>query len=89
MKFMSRSYKKTPICKDRNKYGKRQSSKSVRKNGLVGSGGNYKKAYQSYNIHDYYSYSTFEKYKETRKRLRFNESEEKMLKDWLRYYVRK
>lgn len=86
---MSKSYKKTPICKDRNKYGKRQANKVVRRTFDIKSGSSYKKAYCSYNIHDYYSYSNFEDYKEFRRKLGFNETEEKMYKDWHKYYVRK
>ena len=60
---MSRSTKKVPINKDHNsgKWGKKQANKKVRKEKDVPSKGkDYKKIYQSWNIHDYISYYTRE-----------------------------
>lgn len=54
---MSRSYKKNPGFRDRSRNGtkkdKRFANKTVRHNWDIDSGGAYKKAYCSYNIHDY------------------------------------
>ena len=56
---MSRSYKKTPIIKDHDsgKWGKRQANKRIRKLkwGRSRRKGWYKKAFCSYEIHDYVS----------------------------------
>lgn len=86
---MSKSYKKVPVYKSVYKNGKRLANKAVRKSKHIGSGGNYKKAFLSYNIHEQYSYSTFQEYKNTRKRLNFKESEEEMFRNWERCYKRK
>ena len=51
---MSRSYKKSPVVKDRNnKTAKRLASKTVRRSSNVTSGGYYKKEYCSWNISDW------------------------------------
>ena len=51
---MSRSYKKTPICKELNsQFGKRQANKAVRRNNEIADGGAFKKVYCSWNISDY------------------------------------
>jgi protein tyrosine/serine phosphatase len=59
---MSRSYKKTPICKDNgHSFEKRQSNKNVRKYKKELSNGNlYRKCYNSYNICDYKSYYIYD-----------------------------
>lgn len=51
---MSRSYKKTPICKDKNsQFGKRKANHTVRRAKDVPNGGGFKKVYESWNICDY------------------------------------
>lgn len=54
---MSRSRKKYPGFKDRDRGGtkkvKRFANKAVRQNWNIDSGGSYKKMYCSYDIHDY------------------------------------
>lgn len=52
---MSRSYKKTPVCKDQGtRWMKCQASKAVRRYAEdIGDGGSYKKLFCSYNICDY------------------------------------
>ena len=51
---MSRSYKKSPVCKDpNNKYMKRFANKTVRHSMSVPDGKAYRKFFQSYNISDY------------------------------------
>ena len=56
---MSRSVKKHPVVKDHGsgKWGKRQASKAVRRSkSFDDSGKEYKKLYNTWNIHDYVSY---------------------------------
>ena len=59
---MSRSYKKTPICKDNGigKNAKRSANKIVRRaneeNIKAGKSNSYRKQSNSYDIHDYVSY---------------------------------
>jgi hypothetical protein len=55
---MSRSFKKTPICKDCTgtkclQWSKRQANKKVRRTRSLASGKAYRKVYDSWNIHDY------------------------------------
>jgi hypothetical protein len=58
---MSRSYKKSPVFKDRRKSGKRFANKSVRKySKKIQSGRAYKKIFCSYNISDYSFRTTWE-----------------------------
>ena len=60
---MSRSYKKHPIVKDHTsgKWGKQQGNKAVRRDKEFSSSGkDYKKIYNSWDIHDYISYYTKE-----------------------------
>ncbi|MCQ2801311.1 MAG: hypothetical protein MJ222_01455 [Bacilli bacterium] len=64
---MSRSYKKTPYCGDEtSKWNKRLANKRVRrilKNpDMELQNSSYKKAYQSWNIVDYYFIQTFEEF---------------------------
>jgi hypothetical protein len=49
---MSRSFKHNAVIKDHTKGEKKRASKRVRKLDLA-SGGNYKKAFESWKIHDY------------------------------------
>lgn len=57
---MSRSYKKTPVCKDGNaskKRGKKIANKKIRKMADLGQKSNlYKKGYECWNICDYRFY---------------------------------
>ena len=59
---MSRSYKHSPICTDytrkHTKFAKRQANIRVRRSRGLYNGGNYKKLYCSWDIHDYCSYWT-------------------------------
>ena len=60
---MSRSVRRTPIRKDHNsgKWGKKQANKKVRREkDFFESGNNYKKIYNTWNIHDYVAYYTKE-----------------------------
>ncbi len=50
---MSRSYKKTPGFCDRNPFNKRQANKRVRKDWSIGSGGAYRRCFDSWDICDY------------------------------------
>ena len=51
---MSRSYKKHPFCKDKNKKGaKRTANKKVRRTKDIPNGKAYKKVFESWNISDY------------------------------------
>ena len=51
---MSRSYKKSPVCKDQNnRFMKRFANKTVRHSMSVPDGKAYRKFFQSYNISDY------------------------------------
>lgn len=66
---MSRSYKKTPIVKDRNKGQKALANRTVRRKlkdsdyGMA-NGKSYKKEYESWNISDYYFMMTEEEAKQ-------------------------
>lgn len=61
---MSRSYKKTPISKDRPKtshQNKKLASRHVRRQkDFIGKGNSYKKLYCSWDIHDYICYWTLD-----------------------------
>lgn len=60
---MSRSYKKNPIIKDRNKRMKQIANRKVRNyNENIASGNAYKKIFQSYDICDYSFRTTYEEY---------------------------
>lgn len=84
---MSRSYKRTPICKDGNKskkFGKRQANKKIRKTaGLSGKSNNYKKIYESWNVCDYRIYSDKIKWFGGEK------IEKDSLNHWEKWYLRK
>lgn len=58
---MSRSYKHKPVCGGRNKFCKNQANRRVRRNkmDLELSKGGYKKVYCSWEIRDFYSYSSW------------------------------
>ena len=76
---MSRSYKKTPIVKDRNKGQKAVANRTVRRKlkdpdyGMA-DGKSYKKEYESWNISDYYFMMTEDEAKEEWKKS-YEESE--------------
>lgn len=56
---MSRSYKKTPVCKDgrSGKFGKKVANRKVRYyKGDIADGKSYRKIYESWEIHDYISH---------------------------------
>lgn len=56
---MSKSYKKNPVCKDRNPWAKGQANKKVRKyKDTIANGKQYKKIYSSWNICDWVYYET-------------------------------
>lgn len=62
---MSRSYKKTPVCKDNKKSSKgnkQVANKKVRNSKIVSSGKSYKKIYNSCDIHDYISRYSYEEF---------------------------
>ncbi len=60
---MSRSYKHTILCKDKNgRYSKSLSSRAVRRTDKIADGGAYKKLFCSWEICDYrYDYNTDER----------------------------
>lgn len=80
---MSRSYKKTPVCKDGNtskKIGKKFANKKVRRTGfLSGKSKRFRKVYETWNVCDY----------------RFFEPKDPNMKDkseinhWKKWYLRK
>lgn len=60
---MSRSYKKTPMVKDKNKGAKKLANKKVRRyKGAIKNGGFYRKIFCSYDICDYMFSRTLEEY---------------------------
>ena len=85
---MSRSYKKNPVCKDnegKRKKMKRIANKRVRKDMTITNGKQYKKVSNSYDIVDYRSYRTYEKFKGSRSVW----GELFTKDDWERWYKRK
>lgn len=65
---MSRSYKKTPIIKNRNrpKRDKKQSNRQIRYyKGVLLKGGSHHKIYNARNIHTLYRYETFLDFEES------------------------
>ena len=55
---MSRSYKKTPVVKDRSPYHKNQANRRVRRTkGVVFKGALYKRLFEQYDICDYALYA--------------------------------
>lgn len=62
---MSRSYKKIPLVKDKNKGSKKFANRTVRRyDDSIASGGGYRKIFCSYNISDFSFTETFEEYKQ-------------------------
>ncbi|WP_308721688.1 hypothetical protein [Paenibacillus polysaccharolyticus] len=89
---MSRSYKKTPVCKDQAaRWTKRQASKAVRRHkGFMSSGKWYRKVYCSWNISDWRFYKPYCVEKQEwatvqTKRVSFDV----MQKNWKKFYQRK
>ncbi|MCX7746940.1 MAG: hypothetical protein N2645_08640 [Clostridia bacterium] len=67
---MSRSFKKTPVCKDGTgtkglQWAKRQANKKVRRIKEISSKKAYKKVYETWNIHDYSSRKTLKNYRKS------------------------
>lgn len=93
---MSRSCKKTPVCKDNSKGSKKAkklANKKIRKTD-VANGGAYKKAFQQYDMHDYISYWTKEvalkSFRDPNSRMyHFKETEEEFLNWWAKNNIRK
>lgn len=79
---MSRSYKKTPVCKDGNaskKSGKKMVNRKVRNTvDLAGKSNHYKKVYESWDVCDYRFYEEC--------KIGLNEDE---LGFWKKWYLRK
>lgn len=79
---MSRSYKRTPVCKDGNKskkFGKRQANKRVRKTKELGRKSKlYRKAYEPWNVCDYRFFKE-----------RDVNMEEEELSRWKKWFLRK
>lgn len=96
---MARSYKKTCIVKDggptRRKFAKRQANKKVRRyKGYISHGNSYKKIFNSWEIYDYISLCSFQKWckrKEPAIHKYWNEeyTEKELYNDWAKYYYRK
>lgn len=96
---MSRSYKKNPVCADRNPELKRIYARKVRRKDLekVPNGMAYKKLYESYNICDYKFRSTWLDHLHWfRRRMIYlyerEPTEEEIIKekdDWERHFKRK
>lgn len=60
---MSRSYKKNPIIKDSNGFGKKQANKRVRRfKGVIPNGKAYRKLYNPWDISDWAFYRTWNDY---------------------------
>ena len=79
---MSRSYKKTPVCKDDNrskKFGKKMANKKTRKTAnLSGKSKHYRKAYETWDVCDFRTYKECD--------MDFDEEE---LNHWKKWYLRK
>jgi hypothetical protein len=84
---MSRSYKRSPVCRDNNqskKWGKRQANKKIRKTReLSGKSNDYKKAFESWNICDQRIYADKKKW------FRGTIIDKQDLNHWEKWYVRK
>ena len=50
---MSRSYRKTPVFKDKRAGAKREANKKVRRSPVVPDGGGYKRIYEQWEISDW------------------------------------
>lgn len=89
---MSRSYKKTPILKDNwrgRKKDKRLANKKVRNAKYVANGKQYRKVFNTWDIFDYVSYCTLERYMEIDHLRYFDPSDEDMHQAWRRVYYLK
>lgn len=92
---MSRSYKKTPVCKDQGtRWMKRQASKTVRRYAEdISNGGSYKNLFCSYNICDYRIVQTYQQAIDDWNTSKYLWTHQKTFKDfllsWHKYYKRK
>lgn len=101
---MSRSYKKTPICKDRktsSKANKRIANSKVRHTDNIPNGKAYRKVFNTWDIHDYVSRYSYEEYmvdfyrdlKEYRNGISdespFDDKRRFNINDWFKCYRRK
>ena len=90
---MSKSYKKTPVYKDRNPGGKKRAARKVRRSKNVPKGKGYKKISDSWDISDYRFYDNLGDwiyYEERRLGRTLTEKETKETKvEWEKYYKRK
>lgn len=88
---MSRSFKKSPVCKQTYResktvrWYKRQASKVVRKNNKITNGKAYKKYYLRYNICEFRFYCTLDDWLNSYNRFVKN----KKIELWERWYLRK
>lgn len=91
---MSRSYKKNAYASDGSpknvRNHKRLANKKVRNSDIPLKGGGYKKTYESWNIHDYISYCSWEDFKKEWYRNNYLNKKCFDLKDlyrhWLKWY---
>jgi hypothetical protein len=87
---VSRSYKHSPICTDREhgaKWWKRQANHKVRRHKDVFNNKSYRKVYNSWNIHDHISYESKADAiawynKVTSEGYPYNYTKERVLKNW-------
>lgn len=89
---MSRSYKKTPIVKDNaggRKSSKRFANKKVRREKYLSNGKEYRKVYNTWDIYDYVSYCTLERYMKIKHLRDFYPSDEEMKQAWRRDFYLK
>lgn len=92
---MSRSYKKSPVCKDKaSRWIKRQASKAVRRHvGAISSGKWYRKIFCSWDISDWRFYKPYSVEKHEWETVHQNwinrDSFEVMQRNWNRSYKRK
>ena len=93
---MSRSYKKSPICKDRNSYMKRYANRRLRrqKNKHMLQHKSYRKYTSSYDICDYIFRTDFNEYVEMENKFSklFNKppkSRKELYYEWYKTYKRK
>lgn len=88
---MSRSYKKHPCCKDKNKGMKQIANRRVRRGKYnIPSGKSYKKYFCSYDICDYIFYQSFSEFIESYKRCHNdNKTSKELYRIWYRFYKMK
>jgi len=89
---MSRSYKKTPIVKDNSrgrKKDKRSANKKVRNRKHVANGKQYRKYFNTWDIYDYVSYCSLERFMEFKHLRRRYTTDEEMKQAWRRSFYLK